>query len=288
MKFLFAQPAKKRFAWELKTVIKSLTDLGVEKGDIVLLFAKEDDSVVEEFSECETHVYEDERYDKAYIPSIRPFLWWKYLEEDKARENETYVYLDSDTLILDLSAFKVAVTKNRWYCSDTTGYIGLDYIKSVSHSSRTLEVMTDAIKVPIEWLEAIQDNSGGAQWVVKNPKAGYWHDVYVNSIVLYKAIEPLDTSLQKWTAEMWAQLWTMYHYGVAPKVSDKLAFAWSTDNELGDKKIIHNAGVTADMNLFFKGAYQDRPPLTDLNQESGKVSDLYVKAIKEALYDSNC
>lgn len=56
--------------------------------------------------------------------------------------------------------------------------------------------MTDAIKVPIEWLESIQNNSGGAQWVIKNPRAGYWHDVYVNSIVLYRAIEPLDTSLQ--------------------------------------------------------------------------------------------
>ncbi|MFK5277537.1 hypothetical protein ACI3RH_12475 [Lactococcus lactis] len=45
MKFLFAQPAKKRFAWELHTVINSLSKLGVDKKDIILLFAKEDDSV---------------------------------------------------------------------------------------------------------------------------------------------------------------------------------------------------------------------------------------------------
>ncbi len=51
---------------------------------------------------------------------------------------------------------------------------------------------------------------------------------------------------------MWAQLWTMYHYGITPKVSKKLDFAWSTDDELGNKKIIHNAGVTEDMDLFFK------------------------------------
>lgn len=31
MKFLFAQPAKKRFAWELHTVINSLSKLGVDK-----------------------------------------------------------------------------------------------------------------------------------------------------------------------------------------------------------------------------------------------------------------
>ena len=51
MKFLFAQPAKKRFAWELHTVINSLSKLGVDKKDIILLFAKEDDSVLMEFND---------------------------------------------------------------------------------------------------------------------------------------------------------------------------------------------------------------------------------------------
>lgn len=284
MKFIFAQPAKKRFAWELKTAIKSLTDLGVKKNDIVLLFSKEDDSVCEIFLECDTHVYVDERFDKTYIPSIKPYLFWKFLEEDNRRENETYVYLDSDTVVLDLSVFKVQVTKSSWYCSDTTGYIGYNYIQSVSKPTETFEAMIDAIKVPIDWIKSIQKDSGGAQWVIKSPKAGYWHDVYINSIVLYQAISPLDTSLQKWTAEMWAQLWTMYHYGITPKVSKKLDFAWSTDDELGNKKIIHNAGVTEDMDLFFKGIYLDTPPLEALNQESGKVSDRYVQIVKEANY----
>ena len=226
----------------------------------------------------------DERFDKSYIPSIKPFLWWKYLEENVEREKETYVYLDSDTIVLDLSAFKLRPTKGRWYCSNTIGYLGYRYIQSVTHAEEVFNTMTDAIKVPTEWIESIEKQSGGAQWVIKNPKAGYWHDVYVNSIVLYKAIEPLDTSLQKWTAEMWAQLWTMYHYGIDPKVSDKLDFAWSTDDTVGNAKIIHNAGVTEDTGLFFKGIYLDTPPLNALEQKSGKVSDLYVRRVKEANY----
>ncbi|WP_019299174.1 hypothetical protein [Lactococcus garvieae] len=285
MKFLFAQPAKKRFSWELKTAIKSLVDLGVKAEDIVLLFAQEDDTVIDEFQDYDVHVYLDERYDKSYIPSIKPFLWWKYLEEDIERENETYVYLDSDTVILDLSAFELRPTKSRWYCSNTVGYLGYKYIQSVTNAQKVFDTMTDAIKVPTEWIEGIDKQSGGAQWVIKSPKAGYWHDVYVNSIVLYKAIEPLDTSLQKWTAEMWAQLWTMYHYGIDPKVSDKLDFAWSTDNTLEDKKIIHNAGVTEDMGLFFKGKYEETPPLESLEQTSGKVSDIYVNLVKKANYN---
>lgn len=286
MKYLFAQPAKKRFAWELRTAIKSLTDLGVKKSDIVLLFAEEDQSVVNEFSDYDLHVYPDERFDKSYIPSIRPYLWWKFLFEDEEREHETYVYLDSDTVVLDLSIFNLRPTKSRWYCSDTIGYLGYRYIQSVSNSQRVFEAMTEAIKVPQPWIESIEKNSGGAQWVIKNPKAGYWHDVYVNSIVLYQALEPLDTSLQKWTAEMWAQLWTMYHYGVSPKVHKALDFAWSIDEDLRDRKIIHNAGVTDDSVLFFKGKYQDTPPFSDLEQTSGKVSDIYVSKVKEANYGS--
>ncbi|MFK4973711.1 hypothetical protein [Lactococcus garvieae] len=286
MKYLFAQPAKKRFAWELRTAIKSLTDLGVKKSDIVLLFAEEDQSVVNDFSDYDIHVYPDERFDKSYIPSIRPYLWWKFLSEDEGREQETYVYLDSDTVVLDLSIFNLRPTKSRWYCSDTVGYLGYRYIQSVTNSQIVFEAMTEAIKVPQPWIESIEKNSGGAQWVIKSPKAGYWHDVYVNSIVLYRALEPLDTSLQKWTAEMWAQLWTMYHYGVTPKVHTALNFAWSIDDDLGDKKIIHNAGVTDDSVLFFKGKYQDIPPFSDLEQNSGKVSDIYVSKVKEANYGS--
>ncbi|MCI3861076.1 hypothetical protein V6B05_07365 [Lactococcus garvieae] len=286
MKYLFAQPAKKRFAWELRTAIKSLTDLGVKKSDIVLLFAEEDQSVVNDFSDYDIHVYPDERFDKSYIPSIRPYLWWKFLSEDEGREQETYVYLDSDTVVLDLSIFNLRPTKSRWYCSDTVGYLGYRYIQSVTNSQIVFEAMTEAIKVPQPWIESIEKNSGGAQWVIKSPKAGYWHDVYVNSIVLYRALEPLDTSLQKWTAEMWAQLWTLYHYGVTPKVHTALNFAWSIDDDLGDRKIIHNAGVTDDSVLFFKGKYQDIPPFSDLEQNSGKVSDIYVSKVKEANYGS--
>lgn len=284
MKYLFAQPAIKRFSWELRTAIKSLTDLGVKNDDIVILFSKDDDSVVEEFSKYDTHVYEDERFDIKYIPSIRPYLWWRFLNEDSTRENETYVYLDSDVIVLDLSAFDVPVTKSRWYCSDTIGYIGYRYINSVTNAKHTFDVMTDAIKVPQEWIKSIEKDSGGAQWVIKNPKAGYWHDVYINSIVLYKRLKPLKTSLQKWTAEMWAQLWTMYHYGVTPKVSPQMDFAWSTDDELDDKKIVHNAGVTMDSGMFFKGKYLDTPPLEDLYQLSDKVSDLYVMFVRNANY----
>lgn len=91
-------------------MINSLSKLGWIKRHYPL-FAKEDDSVLMEFNDCKVYSYEDDRFDKSYIPSIKPYLFYRYLSEDSERENETYVYLDSDTVILDLEAFKVPVTK---------------------------------------------------------------------------------------------------------------------------------------------------------------------------------
>ena len=54
--------------------------------------------VFEEKYGVEVHVYEDSRDDKEYIPSIKPYLWWKYLEENPKRENERYMYIDSDVI----------------------------------------------------------------------------------------------------------------------------------------------------------------------------------------------
>lgn len=285
MKFLFAQPAKQRFAWELKTAVLSLEEQGVAKSDIVILFAKEDTETVEMFKEYDVHVYEDNRYDDSYIPSIRPYLWWQYLSEDSDREKNTFVYLDSDVVVTDISVFKVAVNSARWYCSDTTGYINRDYILGTTNGQSVLDVMENTLSMSDEWLQSENKNSGGAQWVIKNPKAGYWRDVFINSNELYHAIKPLDTNLQKWTAEMWAQLWTMYHYGIKPMVSPKLDFDWSTDKLPSKHGIIHNAGVEDEnSDLFFKGKYLSTPPLEELSQNTGKVSDLYVDWVRRANY----
>ena len=45
MKYIFVQPALSRFAWELRTAIKSLQDLGVKESDIVILFSNLDQEV---------------------------------------------------------------------------------------------------------------------------------------------------------------------------------------------------------------------------------------------------
>lgn len=100
------------------------------------------------------------------------------------------MYLDSDVVVTDISVFKVAVNSARWYCSDTTGYINRDYILGTTNGQSVLDVMENTLSMSDEWLQSENKNSGGAQWVIKNPKAGYWRDVFINSNELYHAIKP--------------------------------------------------------------------------------------------------
>lgn len=145
--------------------------------------------------------------------------------------------------------------------------------------------MASIVGVTVESLETINNNSGGAQWLIKNPTAEYWKKVYEDSNKIWKYFETLDSNIQKWTAEMWAQLWNMMYFNIGPKVSREMDFCWATDpiDRWYETKIMHNAGVTEEMtDLFFKGKYVEESPFDDdlsfVNKD--KVSSKYVEAIE--------
>ncbi|MFC4387521.1 hypothetical protein ACFOZ1_06800 [Gracilibacillus marinus] len=293
MKFILCQPAINRFKWELEVCITRLKKLGID--DIVLLFAQEDNSIPLYFSEMyevEVHVYDDRERDKTYIPSVKPFLWMKYLEEDRSREEESYFYLDSDVLLREIP--KVRPTKKTWYASDCTSYISNDYIDSKGDT--LLEDMCNKIGIDYDLIRK-SNPIGGAQWVIKQPTFEYWKKVYEDSLKLYRYLSDIEAEyiqnndkdympIQKWTAEMWAQLWNVYHFGINVKVPSELDFSWPNHDRTSyyEKKLFHNAGVTThDKDLFFKGQYVNKSPFYDdlshVNPE--KASYEYVLAIKE-------
>ncbi|WP_079708619.1 hypothetical protein [Paraliobacillus ryukyuensis] len=283
MKYILCQPAIKRFKWELEVCVARLHKLGVE--DIILLFAQEDDSIPKYFEDmdCEVHVYHDNRANKSYIPSIKPYLWMRFLEEDPSREKETYFYLDSDVLFREIP--DVNPTEDTWYASKCASYISVDYIDSKENN--LLEDMCNAIGIDTRLIRKHQP-AGGAQWAIKNPNYDYWKKVYQDSITLYKLLDRSDTDIQKWTAEMWAQLWNVYHFGIDVETPKEMDFSWPTDKreEYYNKKIFHNAGVVDDnQNLFFKGKYVNHTPFKDdfAHVNQGKASYEYVLAIKEVI-----
>ena len=299
MKIVLCQPTVLRFKWELKVLLNNLKELHFPLEDVVLLFAGNNDAYEAYFKRSfgvEAHTYPDKRADKSYIPSIKPYLWWKFLQENASREHEAYFYIDSDVIFRELPDFdSLGVTDKFWQCSDTLGYTNYDYLSSRPYGKEITQHMAQTAGVSLDSIKQANNGQGGAQWLICNPKADYWHDVYTVSNEFYKYFKSipdktndnpkLDGGLQIWCAEMYAQLWMLPKYGITPVVSNELSFSWATDNISNwDKhKIFHNAGVTADMkDLFYKGAYIDRDPFdVDFSYVNpDKCSMKYVEAIK--------
>lgn len=261
-----------------------MKSLGID--DIVLLFTRHDDAIPRYLSDkygVEVHVY-DERDDRSYIPSVRPYLWSKYLQEDKSRENESYFYLDSDVLLRRVP--DVLPNKDIWYGSDCGGYLSVDYIDSTGPG--IFEEMCKIIGVDSSKIRALNPGAG-AQWIISNPTYEYWNKVYQDSNHLYRYLcSAPNSKIQTWTAEMWAQLYNVYLFEKSVEVHDELRFSWSTDSvdRYYETAILHNAGVTSDKEgMFFKGKYtRDSPFKDDLSfVDPNKASTKYVEAIKEVV-----
>lgn len=289
MKLILCQPAIKRFEWELEVCLTNLQSVGFDMKDVVLLFTVHDSKVPETLLSkygVEVHTYTDKRTDKQYIPSVKPWLWWQYLAEEPEREKEDYLYFDSDVIFRKRPDFrKLKAKPDRWLCSDTNGYLNLNYIKQCKNGEQVLTRMADIVGVTVSSLETINNNSGGAQWIISHPSAEYWRKVYVDSNRLWQYLQTVDSNIQKWTAEMWAQLWNMMYFNIGPVISDELDFCWATDpvKRWNETKIMHNAGVTAeDKHLFFKGKYVNYTPFDDDLSfvDKSKCSYKYMQAVK--------
>ena len=289
MKVILCQPAIERFRWELEVCITRLQKLGYD--EIVLLFAKYESSIPDYFRNkygVECRVYNDDRGFKDYQPSIKPYLWWRYLEENPEAEKDDYLYVDSDVILRDtLDVINLDLDPTHWFASDCEGYLGYDYIMGCEDGESIARRMAHIVRIPYQELEKLRGNYGGAQWLISKPTAKYWHKVYDDTTTMHMYFQTVDSNIQKWTAEMWAQLFNMVYFGIKTSVVTELDFCWATDpiDKWESKKIYHNAGVThEDKQLFFKGLYDNgrSPFLEDLSfVDKSRCSSKYVEAIKE-------
>lgn len=286
MKFILAQPSIKRFQWELDVLLTNIRSFGEHK--VVLLFTRNDASVIEyicnKYSNVEAHVYED-RGDLSYVPSVKPWLWYKYLSEDKSRENDTYFYIDSDVIFREMPDFEnLGGDENTWVGSDCGGYIDYDYISSRVRGTEVVEyfaTLTNLTKDDIK-----HTPGAGAQWYITNPTAEFWLKVYNDSNNIWRYFTMLDSDIQKWTAEMWAQLYNTVAFGKKVVISPELDFCRPTDDvKMWDMvKILHNAGVVGESrDFFYKGKYVESTPFQDDLSfvRRDKASIKYVEAINK-------
>lgn len=259
---------------------------------IVLLFLESDFTVPIYFegryNNLEIHSFVDARTERRYLPSIRPYLCYHYFKQFPQAQEDDYFQIDSDIIFRELPDWsKMSLNGRVCWASDCSGYIDYKYLSSRKNWDKVIKTFVDTLGVSEELIK--NTPGGGAQWLISKPTAQLWEAIWKGSDALYLALQDLETDLQKWTAEMWAELYCLASMGWEVKLSSELDFCRPTDDiSLWDRvKILHNAGVLVNdsYRMFFKGNYLDKTPFKAKLDfvDPSKASIKYVEAIKKVL-----
>lgn len=300
MKYICAQPATQYYAWQIDVMLYSFRTVGVNLEDVHIVCAIHGeidpyfDKLMKKYTGVLFSFYEDTRYDKSYISSIRPHILKKHFKAFKELSNEVLFYHDSDIALtrpLDLSRY---IDDNTCYLSDTVSYIGHNYI--LSKGQDILDRMLHIVGIDEDTVKNNEDSSGGAQYLIKNVDEYYWEDVEKDCTRLYKEITEINESkkqtnpeyheLQIWCADMWAVLWNLWKRKKDTRIIKEMDFTWATTpiNEWHQKAIYHNAGVTNSTDgMFYKGEYISKMPELNLDISRDRCSHNYYKLIQQAL-----
>lgn len=287
MKILLAQPATLRFQWELEvllTNLKKFTDM-----EVVLLFKQKQFTVpiyLREKYGCSVFTFPDDRDDKGYIPSIRPYLLWQFFKQHPEMQEEQWFYIDSDIIFREWPDFTtLPFDPIKVYGADVSKYLSYDYVVKCDRGPEIAAKMAEICGIAVKDMQGLPGI--GAQLVLSSTTAAFWERSYYDSNAIYNYLFPMTTNIQKWTAEMWAQQWGWVREAKQLVVSPELSFSRPTDNiDVWDKhKIMHNAGVTGSGEMFFKGEWADKSPFgSDFSKiNPNKVSAEYVKAIQAVM-----
>lgn len=298
MKLLLAQPSIPRFKWELEVLLTNLKQYG--DLEIILLFNKTTDTdlTVPPFLEqkygVRSFMYLDGRMTKRYIPSIRPYLLWQFFKAHPEMEGEQFLYIDSDIIFREWPDFATCpFDPSKVYGADVHSYIDLDYILKCDRGPEIAQKMATICGITVDQMRGVPGI--GAQLVLNGNTADFWERAYHNSNDIYNMLLPIPEStdpdhktIQKWTAEMWAQQWGWVREGKTLVIAPELNHSTPTDtiDKYYDRKILHNAGVPEAGPMFFKGGYKDRLPwdedFSDIDPNLATV--FYVEAIQKVVH----
>jgi hypothetical protein len=259
--------------------------------------------------------YKDERKAQApetiaYAPTIRPHLLSKFFKEYPELGKNVF-YHDSDIFLVKLPKFEYMLDPfdKTTYLSNTISYIGYEYIKTcakrykLKHPSLPDDDifygMCDVLDIDYELVIKNENNSGGAQYLLKNIDTEFWKECEVKCETLYTYLSnyekkyPIIKPIQKWTVDMWVILWLYWKKGFRTLIHKELDFSWATSSSDDYKRlnIFHLAGVTDNIasDKFHKGLFIKRSVFDAYIEDPNIFSHIdpnnatyeYVKIIKE-------
>lgn len=308
LRYMCVQPRLVYYAWQVEVAINNFLKHGIDGSKIDILVAWNPidgtstqeainawDKLKNHYTTVNFHFYRDTRpHPIHYISSVRPNILKQHFEAYPELKDAVIYYHDCDALFTRKPAFDHLLNDDVWYVSDTNSYINYTYIQSKGHG--VYEKMCEIVGIDPEIPKQNNAHSGGAQYILKNVDADYWHKVERDAETLFfeinklsykvKETEPDYHELQIWCADMWAVLWNSWLRGNEVKVVPELNFAWATDPvERWDQCLIfHNAGVVCNCGRkFYKGLYMNELPYGIQQEEysTNICSYNYVKEIVE-------
>ena len=286
LRYICVQPRIFYYSWQVEVVINNFLKHGINTNKLEILVATNPNDqtsdprnvemwrkLADTYNYVRFFFYEDTRSNMSYIPSVYFNILKQHIKAFPELEKEALFLFDCDTIFtrpLDLTPM---LSDDKWYLSDTVGYIGYQYIKTkIQPGYDVYNGMCNIVGIDPLVPKLMNSNSGGAQHLVKNTTYEYWDKVERDSIEIYKyfcAIEKDyvkendgDYPIQKWTAGMWSLLWNAWLFEHETCVDKRLDFSWATDpiGYWDDRSIFHNAGVTCSCGLFYKGNYINQLP----------------------------
>ena len=277
--FMCVQPAIPYFAWQVEVMLENFKSLGIhENNQIDILIAyntNESDfqdkldimnKVEQRYKDvADFFYYTDTRvYPFSYTSSIRPNVLKQHFKKYPQLEEECVFYHDCDIIFTKYPDFihTLCDDDTNWYVSDTISYIGYDYI--ISKGEDVLNAMCEIVGIHPELVKTKQNQSGGAQYLMKRVDWVFWDKVEKDCEKLFKDItalnmqkkiaDPTHHELQIWASDMWAVVWNAWMRGYNTNIIPELDFCWATDRieKFDEKYIFHNAGIVdAIKNQYF-------------------------------------
>jgi len=309
--FVSAQPDLPYFHWQVELYLYQFSKHGIQDRCYAIFGYKDkpSDYIVNLSKRYNIFWYKDERTNKTYIPSIRPHILKKFFK-DKPELGKNVFYHDADIFIVKLPKFELLLNDDIAYLSDTISYIGYNHISDCCKRYKDkypnlpdndlLTKMCECIEIPEELVKENENNSGGAQYLLKDIDWKLWEKCEISQMKLFDMLKkyeskyPIDHHIQSWTADMWCVLWEYWKLGKKTLIHSELDFSWATSSrkEYHEKNIFHLAGVTSKhKNVFYKGKYKDtnifevyknnKNIFDDISPDSSTIE--YVNIIKEVV-----
>lgn len=274
MYFITCTQANLRYRWESEVLLTNLQTHG--SYDVIFLLYGEDKSMgpyLQEKYGITYYYFEDDRPKHQYATSIRPYLWHQFLKAHPQMEKETFFYIDTDIIFREMVDFdKIAVGSHQWYGADSPTVKASFLREKHPFYLQGLQTILNVTDEELEWTE---ESPAGAQWLIAQPTAAFFYELYLQCERVYDfllTMEKLQLPLEeeekldkygKWLTDMWCLAWMAPKYGITVHTSTELNFSWPVRpaNEWNNYKILHNAGVLSkDEPVFYKAEWTQIPP----------------------------